>query len=38
MNPAAAVERGAEDSELSDLPVTYIRPTRGWRSLDLREL
>jgi ABC-type polysaccharide/polyol phosphate export permease len=38
MNPAAAVERGAGDSELSDLPVTYIRPSRGWRSLDLREL
>jgi lipopolysaccharide transport system permease protein len=37
MNPAAAVERGAGDSE-SDLPVTYIRPSRGWRSLDLREL
>jgi lipopolysaccharide transport system permease protein len=38
MNPAAAVERGAGESELSDLPVTYIRPSRGWRSLDLREL
>jgi lipopolysaccharide transport system permease protein len=38
MNPAAAVERGAGDSELSNLPVTYIRPSRGWRSLDLREL
>jgi lipopolysaccharide transport system permease protein len=38
MNLAAAVERGAGGSELSDLPVTYIRPSRGWRALDLREL
>jgi lipopolysaccharide transport system permease protein len=39
MNPAPAVERGAGESQLSDLPpVTYIRPSRGWRSLDLREL
>jgi lipopolysaccharide transport system permease protein len=38
INPAPAVDRGAEDSELSDLPVTYIRPSRGWRSVDLREL
>jgi lipopolysaccharide transport system permease protein len=38
MNPAAAVAPGAGESDLSDLPVTYIRPSRGWRSLDLREL
>jgi lipopolysaccharide transport system permease protein len=38
MNPAAAAEHGTGESELSDLPVTYIRPSRGWRSLDLREL
>jgi lipopolysaccharide transport system permease protein len=38
MNPAAAAEYGTGKSELSDLPVTYIRSSRGWRSLDLREL
>jgi lipopolysaccharide transport system permease protein len=38
MRPAPAVDDEAEDSDLSDLPVTWIRPSRGWRAVDLREL
>jgi lipopolysaccharide transport system permease protein len=38
MKLSTAVERATEEAGLSDLPITYIRPSRGWRSLDLREL
>lgn len=38
VSASPAVDRFPETENAEDLPVTIIRPSRGWRALDLREL